>query len=274
MIGAPALAARAALRSGAGLVVVACPASIQLCVAGLCPCATSIPLAEESGVLDLPASIEEFRGRGLLGAGKPSVAAIGPGLGRGNSRFDSEVLSLCEAFLEAEVPLVIDADALNALHKAGGNVKRGWNEVAWRRTVITPHPGELGRLQGIGTDEIQAQREAWAGRTAREMSSKMEKDVGRPVVVLKGAGTVVSDAERIYKNATGNPGMATGGSGDVLTGVIAALIGQRMSPFDAAVLGVHVHGMAGDLAAKKLGEVSMTASDLIDFLPDAFRRMK
>jgi NAD(P)H-hydrate epimerase len=102
----------------------------------------------------------------------------------------------------------------------------------------------------------------------------MELEAGKPVTVLKGAGTIVTDGERLFKNTTGNPGMATGGSGDVLTGVIAALIGQRMPPFDAAVLGVHVHGIAGDIAARKLGEASMTASDLIDYLPEAFQKIR
>ena len=271
MIGAPALAATAALRSGAGLVVLACPQSIQLSVATLCPCATSIPLPESSGLIDGRSTVDTMQERGLLGERRPSVVAIGPGLGRGEGRFDTELLELILAFLDAEVPLVLDADALNALHKSG---ERGWESVGWRRTVVTPHPGELARLQGVATDEIQSRRKDWAIQTAQEMASKLELEAGKPVVVLKGAGTLVTDGERVYKNTTGNPGMATGGSGDVLTGTIAGLIAQRMPPFEAAVMGVHYHGVAGDLAAKKLGEASMIASDLIEFLPDAFRRGK
>src|ERR1043166_8322600 len=124
MIGAPALAAQAALRSGAGLVVVACPESIQLSVATICPCATSIPIPEESGMVSFPAALKELRRRGMLEAGAPPVAAIGPGLGRGDKRDDEDFLNLCEAFLEAEVPMVLDADALNALHKSGDDVRR------------------------------------------------------------------------------------------------------------------------------------------------------
>lgn len=273
MIGAPALAAQAALRSGAGLVVLACPASIQLPVAALCPCATSIPLPEESERIDPRATLDELRQRGFLGDRRPSVAAVGPGLARGDGRFDANLLEMLQGLLDAEVQLVLDADALNALHKSGGSVP-GWDQIAWQRTVITPHPGEMARLQGVSTDEIQERREEWAVRTARQMSSRLQPEAGGPVVVLKGAGTLVTDGERLYRNKTGNPGMATGGSGDVLTGIIAGLIAQKMPVFDAAVCGAFHHGLAGDLAARKLGQVSIIASDLIDFLPDAFTRRK
>ena len=108
----------------------------------------------------------------------------------------------------------------------------------------------------------------------KQTSTRKDDPDHRAVVVLKGAGTVVTDGINLYKNKSGNPGMATGGSGDVLTGVIAALIGQDLSTLDAAILGVHIHGLAGDLAAKDLGEVSLMASDLIDYLPAAFRRLR
>ena len=122
----------------------------------------------------------------------------------------------------------------------------------------------MGRLAGLTTAEVQKSRRLVAFRFAREY---------RAVVVLKGHGTVVSDGRRVFVNPTGNPGMATGGTGDVLTGVIAALLGQGLSPFDAAVLGAYVHGLAGDLAAKKFGQVSLIATDLLDCLPQAFQTL-
>jgi len=130
--------------------------------------------------------------------------------------------------------------------------------------VITPHPGEFARLTGQSIAEVQADREGNARKLAMEMGV---------VVVLKGHHTVITDGDRLAINKTGNPGMARGGSGDVLTGVLVALLCQQMPPFEAAVLGAHVHGLAGDLAREKLGEVGMIASDLIDFLPAAFLRV-
>lgn len=133
------------------------------------------------------------------------------------------------------------------------------------KLVITPHPGEMRRLwSGLFRQELPAERE--------EQAVKMAKDSGA-VVVLKGAGTVVADSQRVYVNTTGNPGMATGGTGDVLTGIIAAMMGQGLGEFDAAVLGVYIHGLAGDIAAEKVGQISLIATDIIDSLGDAFIRL-
>lgn len=274
MVGAPSLAANAALRSGAGLVTVACPASIQLAVATLCPCATTIPLPEtKAGVVNPLGATQELATMRLFDEDNaPSVVAAGPGLGQGENAFEQGLLRLWNAFAYAGVPLVLDADALNALHKGGRKDSGGWNQSSWTRTVITPHPGELARMQGVSTKEIQANRQGWAAQTASEMAVGIPRGAERPVVVLKGAGTIVTDGERMYVNKTGNPGMATGGAGDVLTGVIAALIGQRLSCFDAAVLGVHVHGLAGDHATNDLGPISLVATDLSDYLTRTFRR--
>ena len=129
---------------------------------------------------------------------------------------------------------------------------------------MTPHPGEFARLVGLDIAAVQAQRQELAQRFAAEHGV---------VLVLKGQATVVTDGCRVYVNTTGNPGMATGGTGDVLTGVIAALLGQKLEPFQAAQLGVHVHGLAGDLARDDLGEVSLIASDLLDYLPHVFRNL-
>ena len=121
----------------------------------------------------------------------------------------------------------------------------------------------MARLLGISVQEVQANRKAAAKSCA---------DLSRGVVVLKGAGTLVTDGARVYLNTTGNPGMATGGTGDVLAGLIGALLGQKMSAFDAACLGVYLHGRAGDLAAKRLGVWSLVAGDLLEKLPNAFRK--
>lgn len=275
MIGAPALVANAALRSGAGLVTVAAPRSIQLHVATLCPCATTIPLSDDAhGRIEPRAALEYLREAGLLDeSGAPSVVAMGPGLGRGDAAFDAGITALAHAFGDdARVPVVLDADAINAMHRAAGPDEGGWDRALHFRTVITPHPGELARLHGVSTGEVQADREGYAVRTARAMSGGRDHPNYRAVVVLKGAGTIVTDGVSLYVNKTGNPGMATGGSGDVLTGVIAAVIGQGISGIESAILGVHVHGMSGDLAAREKGQVSLIATDLIDWLPAAFKK--
>ncbi len=274
MIGAPALVANAALRSGAGLVTVACPKSIQQAVATLCPCATSIPLAEtRNGLLDARRAFEELRRQGLFEEKTaPSVLVAGPGLGQGSRQFSRGLLALIGAFGDGpRVPAVLDADVLNAMHRSSKSHGTGWDKAVRFRTVITPHPGEMARLHGTSTEFVQGDREGMAVSMAREMSRWESDPEHRVVVVLKGAGTVVTDGQAVYTNKSGNPGMATGGSGDVLTGVIAALIGQGLSTYEAAVLGVSLHGMAGDLAARELGQVSLIATDMIDYLPEAFR---
>lgn len=269
MIGAPALATNAALRAGAGLATVAAPDSVQLAAATLCPCATSIPLPQSrTGFINPKASLAALGRMGLLTSDRPTVVAGGPGLGRGDASFNNGLAYLWIAFMRAGVSLVLDADALNAMSKSGAH---GWKRIAWSRLVITPHPGELARMQGVTTTSIQADRPRWAVQTARELGPRSRSVSDSPVVVLKGAGTIVTDGRRIYTNRTGNPGMATGGSGDVLTGVIAGLIAQGMSCFDAAVLGVQVHGKAGDLAAKHLGQASLIATDILDHIPKAIR---
>jgi NAD(P)H-hydrate epimerase len=274
MIGAPALAANAALRAGAGLVIVAAPRSVQLAVATLCPCATSIPLPEGPDGLIVPhMALETLRAHRLLDAGgAPSVAAIGPGLGRSDRRFDAQLVSLISAFGAANVPVVLDADALHAIRMVGDDARAGWDNVRHYRTILTPHTGEMARLHAVSRAAVDQDRLGFAVRTAREMSGGSEFPQHQIVVVLKGAGTLVTDGASLYVNRTGNPGMATGGTGDVLTGVIAALVAQGLSTLDAAALGVHLHGLAGDLAARELGRVALIATDLIDLLPAALQK--
>lgn len=240
MVGAPALAANAAFRSGAGLVQVAAPREILDAVLSIAPCATGRVLKPGA---DLTALALEY------GA---DVVAVGPGCG------DTIETSQLEALLRVfSGGLVLDADALNLL----SGIKE-WKATWPHNVVLTPHPGEMKRLvTGRGLKLDVDKRQECAVRFAEATGV---------VVLLKGAGTVVSDGRQFYVNQTGNSGMATAGSGDVLTGVIAALLGQRMSAFDAAVLGAYVHGLAGDSAAEDLGRMSLTALDLIDFLPEAF----
>ncbi len=255
MIGAPSLTANAALRGGAGLVTLAVPETVQLAAAGLCPCATSIPLAcAASGELS-GKSVRQVSSAAI----RCDVLAVGPGVG-----VSAGAGRLVRAVLVGDRPVVLDADGLNNLARI-----EHWPGIVRCPMVLTPHPGELATLTGQPIDKIQSDRQGAAVAAAREWAGPDAPSATLRVVVLKGAGTVVASASRIYVNDTGNPGMATGGTGDVLTGLIAALIGQGLGPFEAACLGVHVHGLAGDLAAEKLGQASMIASDLLDFIPAA-----
>lgn len=253
MSGAPALTARSALRSGSGLVRVAVARSILPIMASIEPCCTTIPLDEdESG------RIASSAVAGVLEAArKNDVMAVGPGMGEAAG---------CKAVVEslignADTKMVLDADGLNNLATIPD-----WPSKVKASLVLTPHPGEMSRLWRSAFRQLSpADRVAVASKVAAKSNS---------VVVLKGHQTVVADAKRVYVNTTGNPGMATAGSGDVLTGVIAALMGQELAPFEAAVLGVYVHGMAGDIAAQTIGEVSLIATDIIEALPKAFMALE
>lgn len=238
MAGAAGLTANAALRGGAGLVCVATQREAMGVVSVLAPCATTMAL--DTGA-DLNQMAIQF------GA---DVLAIGPGLARTVS--GEQIIDVLNRFSGA---VVLDADALNVL------AETEWSAKWPHKVVLTPHPGEMQRLLKGGGDSAHIQDRE---KTAYDFACKTGT-----VVVLKGMGTVVADPTRVYVNQTGNSGMATGGSGDVLTGVIAALLGQKMEAFEAAVLGVHMHGLAGDFAAEELGRISLTAVDLIEFLPEA-----
>jgi NAD(P)H-hydrate epimerase len=246
MAGAAALAGMSALRGGAGLTRLAVPAPILDTVAGFEPSYMTQPLpADDEGRISVEAFDEIAKA-----AEKATVLAVGPGLGRS---FDLDQLVL-RLYQEIQKPMVVDADALNALAAEPETL----TEAAGPR-VLTPHPGEFARLIGRKLDG-DARADAAVQLAARS----------NIVVVLKGHRTLVTDGRRQTLNTTGNPGMATGGAGDVLTGLIAALIGQHLEPFDAARLGVYLHGLAGDLAAEQMGQVSLAARDLIDYLSKAF----
>jgi len=250
MTGAAALAGRSALRAGAGLVRLATARSVLPIVAAIEPCYTTIPLAEDGeGRISGKAL-----GAILDAAADNDVVAIGPGLGQ-----SAGLRSIVEALVrQGNLRLAIDGDGLNNLSKLSG-----WPKKRVADLVLTPHPGEMKRLwSGLFRDQMPAERQQIAARVAQTTGA---------VVALKGAGTVVTDGERIYLNATGNPGMATAGSGDVLTGVVAALMGQGLSSLDATILGVYLHGLAGDIAADRLGQISLTATDIAEALPEAFK---
>lgn len=274
MAGAPALAGNAALRSGAGLVTIAAPEAVLGVVAALCPCATTVPLAvNKSGQIKPAAAAKALRSRGWIGepgkANPPDALVVGPGIGTGTGEYAENWWELIDAFrADSSVPAVVDADALNL----AALLPNGWDQRAHPRTIITPHPGELARLLTKTTAEIQADRKGSATEAVQRLNAQNGPE--HPgVVVLKGAGTVVTDGRHTHVNKTGNPGMATGGSGDVLSGLLGALLAQGMGPFEAAVLGVHVHGLAGDLAAQRLGQVSLIATDIIEALPEAFKQL-
>lgn len=248
MAGSISLSALAALRSGAGLVTVAVPEPVLATVAAFHPAYMTLPLPADddgriaSGALNtVNQVIDAF-----------DVVAVGPGLGRSN-----EVTQVVQQ-LYADYPqaMVIDADGLNALAHADLTKMK-----AAGPRVLTPHPGEFARLTGnrLGDDSDARVKSA----------SKFAASIGA-VVLLKGHQTVITNGDRYALNATGNAGMATGGTGDVLTGIIAALLGQGLDGWSAARLGAHVHGLSGDLAKDKFGEVSLIATDLIDHLPAAF----
>lgn len=248
MAGAAALVGNAALRCGAGLVKVATPNSCLDTVAGLAPCCTTAPLPDDGTSASREAAEVVLR----LAEGWHAIG-MGPGLGQ----TDGVAGAVMAVLAHTTVPVILDADGLNVLGKHAQSVLRGRGGPV----IITPHPGEAARLLGVTPKEVQADREVAAGRLAT---------LGA-VAVLKGAGTVVCDGARLYVNATGNPGMATAGAGDVLTGMITALVAGGMEPFDAAVYGVWAHGRAGDLAAERLGILGLTALDILNCVPRVLR---
>ncbi len=250
MTGAAALAGRSALRTGSGLVRVATSRSALPIVAAIEPCYTTIPLAEDGEGRVSAKALHTI----LDAIQDNDVVAIGPGMGQSDG-----LRSVVETLVQQEgLRLLIDGDGLNNLSRL-----RDWPRKCRAQIVLTPHPGEMKRLwTGLFRKEMPKDRQETAGRMARETGA---------VVALKGAGTVVTDGRHVYVNRTGNPGMATAGSGDVLTGVAAALWGQGLSRLDATVLGVYVHGLAGDIASNRFGPISLMATDILDALPEAFK---
>jgi NAD(P)H-hydrate epimerase len=251
-VGAPKLVALGALRAGAGLVRLAVPQSVFEAVAAGVVEAMPAGLPDSGGALDADAldPILEL-------AQDADVVAIGPGLSTagGVEHVVRGLVSNCDR------PMILDADAVNVLRGQHTALR-----AARAPVVITPHPGELGRLLGVATTEIQRGRVEAARSTARLTGA---------VTLLKGARTLVADAQgQLVVVPTGNPGMASGGMGDVLTGAIAALVGQGLTPFDAAWVGAYLHGAAGDLLASEIGDRGLLAQEVAERLPVAMRRAR
>lgn len=248
--GASALCALGGLRSGAGLVTLATPGSLQDVVAGKLTEVMTAPLPEtEEGAPAASAAgtvLELLRGKNVL--------VLGPGIGTA----EETARMVAELVEKSPVPLVIDADGLNCLASHPETLRRARVPV-----IVTPHPGEMSRMSGKSTAEVQAARLDAPREFARTYGV---------TVVLKGAHTVTAQGSGdVHLNLSGNPGMATGGSGDVLTGVVGGLLAQGLDPADAARAGVYLHGLAGDLAAGERGAVGLIAGDLLDQIPRAIR---
>lgn len=237
--GAAYLAAMGALRIGAGLAFLGVPESIYEIEAVKLNEAIVFPMADEGGKLS-EAAVPEILER----LPKMDAVLLGPGLGQSEG-----VFQVVKTVLEkARCPVVLDADGINVMagHK---DILRGRTNP----TVLTPHAGEFARLGGETGDR-------------RLAAEKLARDLGC-VMLLKGSGTVITDGDTTYINPTGNPGMAVGGSGDVLSGIITALLGQGLKPLEAAACGAWLHGAAGDICAKEIGQYGMLPTDLVNVLP-------
>ncbi|RMF42751.1 MAG: NAD(P)H-hydrate dehydratase [Planctomycetota bacterium] len=252
MSGAVALAGVAALHAGAGLVSVAAPGCVAPIVAAAHPSYTTVWLAEEDGQVT-PDCVKQVLGV----VQRQSAVALGPGMGQ--SRAVRQVV--VQLLAGVHRPMVIDADGLNALVDHLDALDK---RPPPHPTVLTPHPGEFARLLRCSVAEVESNRAALAIQFAREH---------RVVLLLKGARTIVTDGERWYLNTTGGPALATGGSGDVLTGLVAALLAQGMPALDAARLAAHLHGLAGEIMGRQLNDRYATSRDLLDFLSPAWKQL-
>ncbi len=251
MLGAAALTGLAVLRCGAGLVTAAIPRTLNLTLQKkISPVIMTLSLPQTREGAFAPAALLQLKKIWH----RFEAVAIGPGMGqnKGTQKFIRDFVTVCPK------PMVIDADALNALANKG---QRPIFKIKIGRCppIITPHPGEMARLTGRSVKAVEADRKAIALDFARK---------NHCVVLLKGHRTIVASPEgKVYVNRTGNAGMATAGSGDVLTGMIAALLGQGMGPFEAAKWGALIHGCAGNLVIKTIAPASLIATDLIECLP-------
>lgn len=251
MTGAAALCANAALRCGSGLVSVGCPDTEQHVLAVKLTEAMTLPLSSnKNGGLSAAAvpDVEKY-------AVKSDVCAVGPGLG-----ISDGVTECVSAVLRSSKAVLLDADGLNSMAEHIDILKSNHGEL-----VLTPHPGEMSRLCGLSISEIESNRERITSDFAKEYNLTL---------LLKGKNTVIASPRgEVHINPTGNSGMATGGMGDVLSGVIASFMGQGLDGFRAAVLGAFVHGFAGDIAAREIGEFGMIAGDVVARLPKAINAL-
>lgn len=247
--GAASLTAESVLRSGAGLTYLSAAKSLNVVFEQRLTEVITVPF-EDNGLGCLTVDTGEAI---INRAASETVVAIGPGLGT-----HTKTVKLVKMLVEKlDKPLVLDADGLNALSESPDLISKYKNDM-----ILTPHPGELSRLIQKTNQEILDDRIEIARQTAQSWGQ---------ILVLKGSPTIVADKSgEVYINTTGNAGMATGGSGDVLTGIIAGLLAQGMSAIHAAIAGVFIHGLAGDLAKGKFGEMGMIAGDILKYVPEAF----
>lgn len=247
--GAALMTAKSALRTGSGLVTLAIPAALKVVFQSNVLEEMILPLQCNTKTLSKESAeqIISFVNE------KADSVAFGPGVGINE---DTEEI-LKNLLMNCSVPIVIDADGITLLSKEKEILRN-----AKAKTVITPHPGELSRLIGISVKDIEKQRIDIAMDVAKELNT---------IVVLKGVPTVISDGEQVFVNTTGNPGMSTGGSGDVLTGMISSLIGQGVDVFYASILGVYLHGLSGDIGASGKGYHGLIARDIIENIPFAIK---
>ena len=251
LTGAAALCANAALRSGAGLVTLGIPVSLNIVMSRKLTEVMTLSLPETNFFsLSLKAEKE------ILNKVKASdIVILGPGI----SRYPETQKLINRLILKIEKPMVLDADALNAVSKNVSALKK-----IKSKYMVTPHLGEMSRLINKGIEYIKNHRLIVAKNFSHDYNA---------VVVLKGASTIVAEpGGKYYINTTGNPGMATAGSGDVLTGVIAGFMAQGLDIFNAASFGVYIHGLAGDIAAKDKGEIGLIAGDILEKIPYAIKK--
>lgn len=248
LTGAPCMTSLSALRAGAGVVTTAVPAGLNPVFEQKLTEVMTLPLDDAGSGRLSEAALPEL----LDAAASCDCLALGPGLGR----HQETVRMVRQLLAETSAPVVLDADGLYALAGRPGSLKK-------RRavTVLTPHAGELGRLLGLPSDEVAESSLSRAVQGARRSGA---------ILVLKGSHSIITDGSDTLINTSGNPGLATAGSGDVLTGIIAALIARGLAPLDAAAGGVHIHGAAADMAAGDGCMDSIIATDLIDYLPQVF----
>lgn len=249
MAGSVYMASLAAMRTGAGMTFILAPKSISK----ILQIKANEQIIKEIACQNFYYSSEIVK-QLLDNIDGKDALIIGPGMGKGENL--DELIS--EIITSTEIDIIIDADGLNAISKDLSILKSKNN------IILTPHMGEFSRLTGIEIDKIKADEENIARKFAKD------NDV---ILVLKSNQTIVTDGENFYKNEIGNPGMATAGVGDVLTGIIASFM-KRLDPFEAAKLGVYIHSLAGDIASQKLGEDSLMATDIIDSLPDAIKKLR
>ncbi len=247
--GAACLAGAAAVRSGCGLVQLAIPSGIASVVESRVPEPVKRPLPDTEHHTISPAAVSVV----LELARECDAVAVGPGIGTS----EETAAFLLQLLAELDRPLVLDADAINIIAR-NRDVMRKLRAPA----VLTPHPGEFGRLINLTPDSINADRVGISRRFATENGV---------VLVLKGASTVIAGRDgQVIINPTGNSGLASGGTGDVLTGLLAGLLAQGLKPLDAATAAVYLHGRAADIAVEDITEYCLSAADLLDYLPDAF----